>query len=177
MMKRIMRFSVLLTLIVSGCVADTRNLTEEQQQEAIKKYPRSGLNLQPDDGAGMITAKVLTRVLLWPITLGISEGALLVERNESFSKYEADLEKKFYDSFIGRNRVAVINEFGAPSRSCSDGADGEIYIYEREYTTGGEGWSDGRGNYYSTPYRFHKDVKEFYFNAQGICYRWRLKTE
>ena len=40
-MKRIMRFSVLLTLIVSGCVADTRNLTEEQQQtllEEIKKH-------------------------------------------------------------------------------------------------------------------------------------------
>lgn len=44
-MKRIMRFSVLLTLIVSGCVADTRNLTEEQQQEAIKKI--SSIRVEP----------------------------------------------------------------------------------------------------------------------------------
>ena len=58
-MKIIMRFSVLLTLIVSGCVADTRNLTEEQQQEAIKKYPQSGLNLQPDDGGEWLQLKFL----------------------------------------------------------------------------------------------------------------------
>lgn len=163
----------------SGCASTT--LTESQQQEAIKKYPRTGLNLQPNDGGGMVTVKVIARILLCPITLGISEGILYGERCESFNKYEADLEveriKNFYDSFIGQNKAAVINAFGAPSRSCSDGLDGEICIYERTYTTGGEGWSDMNGNYHATPYRWHKDIKEFYFNAKGICYRWRLKTE
>ena len=166
----------LLMIVATGC-AETLGLTEAQQEEAIRKYPRSGFNLCPDDGAGMVTAKVAVRILFVPITIGLSELVLADQRTQSFIRYKEDLEyeqeKAFYDSFLGKGRAVVIKEFGAPSRICSDGASGEIYVYERSYVTGGQVWSNGSGNVYSTPYRTHTAVKEFYFNDKGECYRWR----
>ncbi|MBR2345089.1 MAG: hypothetical protein IKD10_10595 [Lentisphaeria bacterium] len=163
-------------ILLSGCVANTLNLSEQEQADAIKKYPRTGLNLQPDDGVGMVTAKVFTRIILWPITIGISEGVLLDERNASFSKYSADLNaqriKAYYDSFLNKSKHVVIKEFGPPQRTFPDGNNGEVYIYEKITTTGGHSY--GNQNYYShTPIRYHKSIKEFYFNAKGICYLWK----
>ena len=177
-MKRFMNALCLLVAVIflSGCVANTLELSEQEQADAIKKYPRTGLNLQPDDGTGMVTAKVITRIILWPMTIGTSEGVLLKERNASFSKYSADLKiqriKAYYDSFLNKSKHIVIKEFGPPKRTFSDGNNGEVYIYEKITTTGG--YSYGNENYYRhTPIRYHKSNKEFYFNAEGICYLWK----
>ncbi|MBQ9789644.1 MAG: hypothetical protein IJW31_08640 [Lentisphaeria bacterium] len=177
-MKRFIAVLCLFVTIIllSGCVANTLELSEQEQADAIKKYPRTGLNLRPDDGAGMVTAKVITRIILLPITIGISEGLLLDERNATFSKYSADLKaqriKAYYDSFLNKSKHIVIKEFGPPKRIFPDGNNGEIYIYEKIFTTGGHSY--GNQNYYShTPIRYHKSIKEFYFNAEGICYLWK----
>jgi len=177
-MKRVLMVTsaVFLMALFAGCVANPGMLTEKQQEEAIKKYPRTGLNILPDDGCGMITAKVFTRTILWPVTLGISEGVLLYERNSSFIRYAEDLEKAYYDSFLNKKKAVVVQKFGAPTRSCSDGNDGEICVYEQSYTTGGEGGLFGI-SYRQTPYRFHKDIREFYFDKKGVCYKWRFKNE
>ena len=177
-MKKFMEILCLLAalLLFSGCVANTLGLSEQEQADAIKKYPRTGLNLQPDDGAGMVTAKVFTRIILWPITIGFSEGVLLHERNTSFSKYSEDLKKQrikaYFDSFLNKSKHIVIKEFGPPKRTFPDGNNGEVYIYEKVITTGGHSY--GNKHYYShTPIRYHKSIKEFYFNAEGICYLWK----
>ena len=176
-MRKVFGFICLaLVLHLSGC-ANTQGLTETEQRDAIKKYPMTWANLQPDDGCGAITAKVLVRVLLCPLTIGISEIGFWEDRNETYLKYAEYLaERRYHDSFLGKNKAHLIRSQGAPNRSYPDGNGGEILIYERIYTTGGEIYSDGK-RVYSTPYRHHKKIREFYFDKDNLCYQWRIKIE
>ena len=161
-------FITLLLIILCGC-ANTYNLTEAQQLEAIKKYPRGGLNIEPDDGVFMTTMKITGRVLVCPLTFGISEILLCQDRETTFQKY-------YYDSFLGKPCAVAIQAFGAPTRVTTDGNNGQIYVWEKIYITGG-------GTYYynnrihSTPSRLHKDIKEFYYTSDNKCYHWRTETE
>ena len=78
------RFAIIFS---AGC-ADTRGLSEDEQKAAIEKYPyNEWANLRPDDGAGAITAKVLVRILVCPLTFGLTEAGLLEDRNTTFLKY------------------------------------------------------------------------------------------
>lgn len=121
----------------------------------------------------MTTMKITGRVLICPLTLGISELALMEEREASFRKYADYL---YYDSFTGKPCAAVIQAFGAPTRITTDGKGGNIYVWEKTYTTGGEVYYIS-GRMYSNPLRFHKNIKEFYFTSDDKCYHWRVATE
>ena len=151
---------VLLFTILCGC-ANTYNLTEVQQLEAIKKYPRGGLNIEPDDGVFMTTMKITGRVLVCTLTFGISEVLLRQDREETFQKY-------YYDSFLGKPCAVAILEFGAPAKITTDGNNGKIYVWEKIYTTGGYG---------DTPVVYHKNIKEFYYSSSDKCYLWRIRSE
>ena len=166
---------LLLPLLISLCwgCASTYGLTEEQQLQAIEKYPRGGLNIEPSDSGFMTTMKITGRVLICPLTFGISELALLEEREASFRKYADYL---YYDSFTGKPCAAVIQAFGAPTRITTDGKGGNIYVWEKTYTTGGEVYYIS-GRMHSNPLRFHKNIKEFYFTSDDKCYHWRVATE
>ena len=118
---------MLLSVLLSGCVASSYGLTEQKQAAAIKKYPRTGLNLQPDDGFFAISGKVLARTIYWPLTLGISELILQKEREASFSSYAIDLQKEKYDkevlprikyrfdSFLGEDMNYAVLHMGKPT--------------------------------------------------------------
>ncbi len=174
---------LLLPLLISLCwgCASTYGLTEEQQLQAIEKYPRGGLNIEPSDSGFMTTMKITGRVLIFPLTFGASELALLEERETSFRKYADYL---YYDSFTGKPCAAVIQAFGAPTRITTDGKGGNIYVWEKTYTTGGTSYpvttyynNVPHTTYHSTPLRFHKNIKEFYFTSDDKCYHWRVATE
>ena len=164
---------LLLFSLLAGC-ANTRGLSEAEQKAAIEKYPYRGWsNLQPDDGVGTVTAKVVIRVLLCPLTFGLSEVVLWEGRNETFSKYSKYL---YYNGFVGKDKSYLMLREGAPTRICPDGSGGEICVYEKTFTTGGYIYTSGN-NVYSTPYRLHKNIKEFYFNKNNACYFWKVRTE
>ena len=180
-MKKILL--LLLPLLISLCwgCASTYGLTEEQQLQAIEKYPRGGLNIEPSDSGFMTTMKITGRVLICPLTFGISELALLEKREASFRKYADYL---YYNSFLGKPCAAVIQAFGAPTRLTTDGKGGNIYVWEKTYTTGGTSYpvttyynNVPHTTYHSTPLRFHKNIKEFYFTSDDKCYHWRVATE
>lgn len=166
---------LLLPLLISLCCgcASTYGLTEEQQLQAVIKYPRSGLNIGPTDSGFITTMKITGRILICPLTFGISELALLEEREASFRKYADYL---YYDSFTGAPCAAVIQAFGAPTRVTTDGKGGSIYVWEKIYTTGGEVYYIGN-QLHTNPLRIHKDIKEFYFTSDDKCYHWRVATE
>lgn len=163
-----------------GC-AGTYGLTETQQIQAIEKYPRGGLNIDPSDSSFMTTMKITGRVLVFPLTMGLSEVALMKERDATFRKYSDYL---YYESFKGKPCHTVIQAFGAPARVTTDGKGGNIYVWEKIYTTGGTSYSTTtyynqipHTTYHSTPLRIHKDIKEFYFTSDDKCYHWRAVTE
>ena len=95
------------------------------------------------------------------------------ERAIPFKKYSDYL---YYDSFTGKPCAEVIKAFGAPNRVTTDGKGGNIYVWERTYTTGGNTYYS-RHSVHTTPLRFHKDIKEFYFTSDDKCYYWRTATE
>lgn len=165
-------FITLLLIILCGC-ANTYNLTEDQQLEAIKKYPRGGLNIEPDDGVFMTTMKITGRVLVCPLTFGISEILLLNDRETTFLKYANYL---YFNSFLDKPCAVAIQAFGAPTRVTTDGNNGKIYVWEKIYTTGGETYYYNN-RIHSTPLRLHKDIKEFYYTNDNKCYHWRTATE
>ena len=180
MRKIIFLLLPLFASLYCGC-ASTYGLSEEQQTQAIEKYPRSGLNIEPSDSGFMTTMKITGRILICPLTLGISELVLLEEREASFRKYADYL---YYNSFLKKPCAAVIQVFGAPTRVTTDGKGGNIYVWEKIYTTGGNSFpvttyynNVPYTTYHSTPLRFHKDIKEFYFTSDDKCYHWRVTTE
>ncbi len=154
-------------LFFTGCV-NTYNLTDSQIDAAYEKYSFWGVIKESDSG-GIITGKVLGRGMLDLLTIGLFEIAVHEDKQTACYMY-------YLNTFIGQRKYDVIQVFGAPNRSCSDGLDGEILVYERIYFTGGDGYTQN-GSYYSTPTRLHKDIKEFYFDAENKCYKLRLKTE
>ena len=68
-------------------------------------------------------------------------------------------------AWIGKTHADVVRAFGAPTRECSDGADGYILIYE-SFRTHYDTWMDGSIN----SSREIRDFKEFYFGPDHICY-------
>ena len=68
-------------------------------------------------------------------------------------------------AWIGKTHADVVRAYGAPTRECSDGADGYILIYE-SFRTHYDTWMDGSIN----SSREIRDFKEFYFGPDHICY-------
>lgn len=170
----------LLMLFFCGC-ASTYGLTDVQQIQAFEKYPPGGLNLEPSDSGFGRTVKVVSRILICPLTLGISELVLMENREYSFQNYASFL---YYNSFLDKPCAAVIKEFGAPSRITTDGQEGKIYVFETAYASGGVSYPVTvyygyvpYTTYYSTPVRIHKHIKEFYFTKDDKCYHWRVVNE
>ena len=114
----------LLLLFFCGC-AQTHGLTEEQQIEAVEKYPWSYWNINPSDDGFTTTLKVSCRILACPLTWGMSELALQSDREETYRKYALNL---YYSSFFGKSPSDVIQAFGAPTRVTTDGKDGKMVI-------------------------------------------------
>ena len=72
-------------------------------------------------------------------------------------------EPYLQDQWIGSSHAEIIREFGAPNREISDGADGQILVYENFPTT-----ATVYG--YSATIEKNRSFKEFYLDAEGNCY-------
>ncbi|MBR5431750.1 MAG: hypothetical protein IK119_05150 [Bacteroidales bacterium] len=70
----------------------------------------------------------------------------------------------------GRTHADIVRTFGAPSREVSDGAGGQILVYENFYTT--HSTDEFMGDFTTTS-REHRDFKEFYIDPEGTCYQVR----
>ena len=180
--------------VLSGCVADSFGLSEKEQIEAIGKYPRTGLNLQPDDGFFMITGKVVVRTILCPLTLAISEGVLLNERNHSFSSYAVDLHnqrqmqatKAYYDSLLGKDEKTLLLTLGAPAKkeTLKDGttvlyysnkaaAQLKFHGFEFSFVTNRIRYrNDAKGNFKSEIPRRDANYDFIYIDGTGKCFAW-----
>lgn len=174
-------FVIFLFMLFFCSCASKYGLTEEQQIQAFEKYPPGGLNLEPSNSGFLITVKVVTRIIICPLTFGISELALMENRESSYLNYANFL---YYNSFLDKPCAVVIKAFGAPSRVTTDGQEGKIYVFEKGYTSGGTSYpmTTYYGNmpvttYYSTPLRLHKHIKEFYYTNDDKCYHWRVVNE
>lgn len=77
------------------------------------------------------------------------------------------VEPDLQDEWIFRSHAEIVRSFGAPSREVSDGADGQILVYEDFYTT--HETDEFMGDYTTTSQEF-RNFKEFYLNKDGICY-------
>ena len=74
------------------------------------------------------------------------------------------------DEWVGRSHAEIVREFGAPTREVSDGADGQILVYEIFYTT--HSTDEFMGDF-TTTVEEHRDYKEFYLDPDGTCYHVR----
>ncbi|MBO7118255.1 MAG: hypothetical protein J6V81_06235 [Bacteroidales bacterium] len=70
----------------------------------------------------------------------------------------------------GRSHADIVQNFGAPSREVSDGAGGQILVYEDFYTT--HSTDEFMGDY-TTTIRENRDFMEFYLDPEGSCYKVR----
>ena len=77
------------------------------------------------------------------------------------------VEPDLQDEWVLRTHAEIVQSFGAPSREVSDGEDGRILVYEDFYTTYE---TDEFVGEYATASQEYCDFKEFYINADGICY-------
>lgn len=77
------------------------------------------------------------------------------------------VEPELQDEWVLRSHAEIVQSFGAPSREVSDGEDGRILVYEDFYTT--YETDEFMGDYATTTQEYC-DFKEFYINADGICY-------
>lgn len=92
--------------------------------------------------------------------------ALLSVVSCSVPRY-VSLEPDLQDEWILRSHAEIVRSFGAPNREVSDGADGQILVYEDFYTT--HETDEFMGDYTTTSQEY-RNFKEFYLNADGICY-------
>jgi len=163
---------LLIMFVLSGCVADSFGLSGKEQIEAIGKYPRTGLNLQPDDGFFMITGKVVVRTILCPLTLAISEGVLLSERSYSFNSYAVDLKKAKYDqevlprikyrfdSFLGEKKDYAVLHMGEPTAAIESG-DYQVVIWKIDTTDD--------ATFYSSIAKQRKPLSLFKRRSMTLC--------
>ena len=93
-------------------------------------------------------------------------AALLCAVSCSVPRYISS-EPGLQDEWILRSHAEIVRSFGAPSREVSDGADGQILVYEDYYTT--HDTDEFMGDYTTTSQEF-RNFKEFYINKEGICY-------
>ena len=68
-------------------------------------------------------------------------------------------------AWVGKTHADIVRAFGAPTRECSDGADGYILIYE-SFRTVYDTWLDGS----MKDSREERSFKEFYIGSDGVCY-------
>jgi len=67
------------------------------------------------------------------------------------------------DSWLGSSTQTLIKEWGAPSRVTTDGAGGEVLVYERSTYL----------SYYKVTYY---TIRMFYAHADGIIYHWKAEN-
>lgn len=67
------------------------------------------------------------------------------------------------DSWLGFSKEKLIESWGPPARTASNGTDGEVLIYATQ-TYGG---------YYGANYQYSM----FYTHANGVIYHWLVKQE
>jgi hypothetical protein len=76
-------------------------------------------------------------------------------------------------SWIGATKVDLLLKWGPPTRTFTDGKDGEIYSYEYTNQTKGHAYTDKYGNtYYNAPQQY-TIVRQFFINKDGIIYSYR----
>ena len=87
-------------------------------------------------------------------------------RDQNFARTARSVTNNNLNWWIGQKLSDVIDVWGAPSRTVSDGADGQIVVYETfvsgtsgSYTPGALSW-DGYGNI--TNYRAASDTRSSY---------------
>ncbi len=150
-----MRFFVLLIVIcviLSGC-----GTTETVVERDLHQYRAQVI--QDDDSASVKTGKIISRVLVGTLTLGLNEAAI------SDLKDRIALYKK-YDSYIGKDRVSLFREEGAPTKIQEDGSGGCVASYEVGIAVGNTNSHPLRGK-----------VTTFFFNKEGKCTGWHLRID
>ena len=77
-------------------------------------------------------------------------------------------QREILNSWLGSTKQQLIMSWGPPSRTASDGGDGEILVYANQgHWPGYNG--EGAYNYWNYKY--------MYVNGSGKIYHWMTKTE
>lgn len=166
-------------MLMAGCAVDTQGLTPPQQNAALDYYWPEGKNvlLLEDDNAAVTIGKVTGRTLVGVLLLGLSEAGNYDRGTEAFTKYAKGLRnKKYYDSFVKKSKADVIQEFGAPTRTSSDGKTGEILVYDGA-ASGATAFQTSFNSVSSQAFSMWSQSAsmQFYIDKEGTCYGWRLK--
>lgn len=90
------------------------------------------------------------------------------------------LPTKALNSWLGHHKSELIRTWGPPTRTASDGAGGEILIYEQGVYTGqvpGQMYGNGYGGTsYTAPVQTgYNRVRMFYCDKDGKVYMWKAK--
>jgi hypothetical protein len=101
------------------------------------------------------------------------------------AEIKADETKKVMDSWIGSHKSALVQAWGAPSRTTADGKGGEIFVYEKSITLGGSmatttsspdfGFGRTFNTYISNPVAVVQ-YQEVFADPNGTIYYWRVGT-
>lgn len=113
------------------------------------------LILREHDSAGMKTAKVVGRVLAWPVTLGLSEVNIgIIKQREELdnSQRQAQVsQRNYFDGLVGRLTYSeALVKWGHPAQSETHGAVIVAVWQSRRASTGYLSMPPIRGNPYSS---------------------------
>jgi hypothetical protein len=90
--------------------------------------------------------------------------------------------KETMDSWLGHSKTELYANWGAPSRSTSDGAFGEILVYDegRNYLAPTPGRiGSGSASISTTTYQrvAYTRTYQFFVNENGKIYRWIVRNQ
>jgi len=77
---------------------------------------------------------------------------------------------KVMDSWLGSSKQSLIMSWGPPTKTASDGGNGEILVYSKQV------YNPGLPNMGIAPSTYW-DNKYFYVNSEGKVYYWMTKRE
>lgn len=89
----------------------------------------------------------------------------------------AQKEKTMMDSWLGHTKAELLQSWGPPTKTDSDGQGGEILTYDKTVTLGqtpGTVYGNGNGgiNYTRPNNNVVTRSRMFYVNQQGKIYHW-----
>lgn len=91
-------------------------------------------------------------------------------------------EREKMDSWLQHEKAELLMSWGAPTRVTSDGKDGEILIYEFDYTGQKTVQTNPPmtewiiGKQYQTVKTGYVDVRSFWVDRGGKIYYWRIDS-
>jgi|GEM_PF-2843347 len=89
------------------------------------------------------------------------------------------IEESLNTAWVGSTHADVVRSYGVPDREASDGADGLVLVYEKEYrkTYASAGPEGVFGPDYDVTSYSDKEYTHFYLDSNGIVYQVRSNLQ